>query len=89
MVLDEKTEISLSSSTLLLQVTRLQNTKYMYVIGTIICLSLISFIPSYGVAVYIGNQTKFGKNKNKPILKLAESDKIASVGTIVVVCLQV
>ena len=37
MVVDEKTEISLSSANLLLQVTRLQNTKYMYVIGSFVC----------------------------------------------------
>lgn len=46
-------------------------------------------ITSYGAVVYTGNQTKFGQNKNKPILKLSVSDRMTSVFTIVVVILQV
>lgn len=39
--------------------------------------------------MYTGNQTKFGQNKSKPILKLSVSDRMTSVFTIVVVVLQV
>lgn len=46
-------------------------------------------ICSYGAVVYTGNQTKFGQNKNKPILKLSVSDRMTSVFTVVVVILQV
>ena len=46
-------------------------------------------IPSYGAVVYTGNQTKFGQNKNKPILKLSVSDRMTSTVTVVVVILQV
>lgn len=44
-------------------------------------------IPSYGAVVYTGNQTKFGQNKNKPILKLSVSDRMTSTFTVVVVIL--
>lgn len=80
--LNDSTDISLSPSNLLLQVTRLENTEFMYHHSFFIN-------HSYGVVVYTGHETKFGQNKSKPILKLAVSDRMTSVFTVVVLCLQV
>lgn len=52
-------------------------------------ISLSLSIHRYGVVVYTGHETKFGQNKSKPILKLAVSDRMTSVFTVVVLCLQV
>ena len=76
------TEYRLSSSNLLLQVTRLENTQFVYF--------MFKFLNCrYGAVVYTGNETKFGQNKSKPVLKLAVSDKMTSVFTLVIALLQV
>lgn len=43
----------------------------------------------FGAVIYTGHETKFGMNKAKPILKLAVSDRMTSVFTVIVLCLQV
>ena len=80
---NDKEVISLSSTNLLLQVTRLENTKFVYLLNT----DKSNY--RFGAVIYTGHETKFGMNKAKPILKLAVSDRMTSVFTVIVLCLQV
>lgn len=50
---------------------------------------LIKVNHRFGAVIYTGHETKFGMNKAKPILKLAVSDRMTSVFTVIVLCLQV
>lgn len=74
--------MSLSSSNLLLQVTRLQNTRYLFFFSP-------DVTRRFGAVVYTGNETKFGQNKIKPKLKLAPSDRISSVFVVAILCFHV
>ena len=74
--------MSLSSSNLLLQVTRLQNTRYLFFFSPRITRR-------FGAVVSTGNETKFGQNKIKPKLKLAPSDRISSVFVVAILCFHV
>ena len=82
LTLNNTTEVSLSSSNLLLQVTRLQNTRYLFFFSPRITRR-------FGAVVYTGNETKFGQNKIKPKLKLAPSDRISSVFVVAILCFHV
>ena len=75
---------ALSSSSLFLQVCHLRNTSYMYLIVVVVVVYC-----SLAACVYTGNETKFGKNKNTPQMKLTAADRMINWFTVMIFVFQV